>query len=553
MKQSTEPRALGSHERLARKGWILWGVTWAVVFSLTAAVTLLYVPLIRGEGDSPDWFRDAYHALVGLGGLVVVFVLFSALRHRELEMLRRELNREELETEDARTRLSELSALFQLSTTLNMHLSLDMVLEIIARRTVSTLRAQQASIMIYNPESGLLETRATYGLESEFARNAKKKLGEGIAGWVAQRGESVLLNPKSGGELGQHFKNDRNITSALSMPLRVGERCVGVLNVNRINHTEAFQERHRDMLGLFAEHVGAVVERAEAMERLGTRSRELEQVNRQLAETNRLKDLFLSTASHELKTPLTSVIAYAELLDENSGSLSGEQRGEFLRRLRGEAERLLGLIDDILDLGRIESGKLTLKRGMLDVNEVAKGAIETSRTLARKHGVGLRDDFDKTLPKLNVDEVKLRQAVVNLLVNAIKFSPEGGEVVVRTDREPRYVRIVVSDHGPGIRPDEATHIFELFGQGVEGEHMESERPKDVGLGIGLHLVKRICELHGGHVGVNSTEGQGSHFWIRLPVTLAEEVAEPATAAAAVAAASNGAAPAAAEPAVSRAA
>jgi signal transduction histidine kinase len=130
-----------------------------------------------------------------------------------------------------------------------------------------------------------------------------------------------------------------------------------------------------------------------------------------------------------------------------------------------------------------------------------------------------------TLPTLFVDEVKLRQAVVNLIVNAIKFSPERGRVEVLTDREPKYLKIEVVDRGPGIRPDEATHIFELFGQGVS-----AEAAPDSGIGIGLHLVKRIIELHGGHVGVNSVPGEGSRFWIRLPLTLAQPEELPADAA-----------------------
>jgi signal transduction histidine kinase len=510
-------------DRISRKSWLLWAVTSMVLVGLTAAVALLYMPMVRAASEefSPEIFTRTYYSIVGLAGLVLVFCLFTALRHRDLENMRRRIAREELETEDLRTRLSELSALFQVSTTLNLHLGLDMILEIIVRRVVAAFKAQHASIMLYNPGSGVLETRASYGLESEFARHARKRLGEGIAGWVAQQQQPVLLDHQTSGDLNRHFKRDRNITSALSLPLRVGERCVGVLNVNRINHPDPFEDRHRDVLALFAEHVGAVIERAETLDRLGSRSRELEAVNRQLAETNRMKDLFLSTASHELKTPLTSVIAYAELLDENQDRLSRPQRSEFLNRLRGEATRLLGLIEDILDLTRIESGKLTLKPAHVAVSEIAHGAVETSRTLAEKHQVRLVERYEENLPQLHVDEVKLRQAVVNLIVNAVKFSPERGEVAISVEREPRWVRIEVSDHGPGVPPDETTHIFELFGQGVD---VQSNQPQ-AGVGIGLHLVKRITELHGGHVGVNSATGEGSRFWIRLPISLSDS-AEP---------------------------
>jgi len=509
------PRSHPTRDNLDRRAWRLWGLTFVVVIALAVAVPLLYLPLITAarEGTSPVRQED-YGAVVGLGGLVVIFCLHTVLRKRELDEMRRRLEQEEREKEAAATRLSELSALFQLSTTLNLQLRLDDILEIIVRRVVSTLKAQQASVMIYNPESRLLETRASYGLESEFARNARRRLGEGIAGWVAERREPVQLDSDAGAFRAE-YKADRNITSALSLPLTLGERCVGVLNVNRINHPECFQSHHREVLQLFADHVGAIIERAEVMERLGSRARELEAVNVRLHEVNRLKDVFLSTASHELKTPLTSVIGYAELLDENEEQLSREQRGEFLRRLRAEAGRLLSLIEDILDLTRIESGKLTLHCVSMSINEVAHAAVETTRSLARQHGVELEERLQPDLPPAVIDEVKIRQVLVNLLVNAVKFSPGGGRVVLETRRDDRCLRVLVRDQGEGIAPEDATHIFELFGQGVR------ERGERRGLGIGLHLVKRLTELHGGHVGVDSRVGAGSTFWVRLPLASAE--------------------------------
>jgi signal transduction histidine kinase len=512
---------------IRKRNWFLWALAFAVVLGLCAAVPLLYLPLVATLGQldpaQAPTAEHAYYILVGLTGLVVIFCLYLVLKQHELERMRVTLVREAQETEQGRTRLLELSSMFQLATTLNLQLSLEVVLEIIVRRVVSAMRAQQASIMLTNNETGELVTRAAYGLEAEFARNARVRLGENIAGRVAESGQPVLLNPGESGEseFGRHFKNDRNITSALSLPLRVGQRCVGVLNVNRINHPESFEEHHREILSMFAEHVAAVIERAETLDKLGSRSRELEAANAHLIQLNTMKDLFLSTASHELKTPLTSVIGYAELLDDQGQRLTQAQRAEFLGRLRTEAERLMSLIEDILDLTRLESGKFSLNKTPFAVSEVAREAVETMRGLAGKHGVAIRESYETGLPELLLDEVKMRQVVTNLLTNAVKFSPSGGTVDVRVSREPRWVRIDVADHGPGVSPDEATHIFELFGQGVS----EVARA-DAGVGIGLHLVKRISELHGGHVGVNSVPGEGSTFWVRLPITLAK-AAEPA--------------------------
>lgn len=502
-------------KHLQRAGWLLWAAAFALLLTLAIVVPALYARVAGLEGtagviagiDNPFFFTVAF------AGLVVLFCLYTILQQRELHRAVQALSREEDDRADASVRLSELTALFQVSTTLQLQLRSDVILEIIVRRVVSTLKAQQASIMILEPENGELVTRASYGLESEFSRGARKKIGEGIAGWVALRREALSLGERAPSqELGRHYKENRRITSALSLPLSIGERVIGVLNVNRINHTEPFGEHHLEVLRVFAEHIAAVIDRAEMVERLGRRTRELEADNEKLSDLNRMKDVFLGTASHELKTPLTSVIAYAELLDDHEGKLSKDQAREFVGRLRAEAQRLLSLIEDILDLSRLESGKLAMKPRNLDLAEVMYAAVETTKPLAQKFGVTIDYQPATGLPHLSVDEVKIRQVLVNLLVNAIKFSPRGAPVRLRAQQDGACVRVEVNDQGPGIEPDTATHIFELFGQ-VVPEDGESRG----GLGIGLHLVKRITELHGGHVGVNSRPGEGSTFWIRLPV------------------------------------
>lgn len=509
------PRTEIRWKQLQRAGWMLWAAAFTVLLALTSVVPTLYarvLGLAGSEGVFPGMSNPVVVTLV-LAALVVVFCVYTVAQQRELHRAVHALTHEETEHEDSSVRLSELTALFQMSTTLQLQLRSDVILEIIVRRVVSTLKAQQASIMILDPESGDLVTRAAYGLEAEFSRGARKRIGEGIAGWVALRREAVVLGEQAPtAELGQHYKQNRRITSAMSLPLAVGERVVGVLNVNRINHHEPFGESHLEVLRVFAEHIAAVIDRAEVLDRMDRRTEELEADNEKLVDLNHMKDVFLSTASHELKTPLTSVIAYAELLDDHEGKLSREQSREFVGRLRGEAQRLLGLIEDILDLSRIESGKLSFKPRTMDFAEVVNGAVSTTKPVSQRYGVRVVNTSEPGLPALSVDEVKMRQVVENLIVNAVKFSPRDGVVTLHTRQDGPCVRLEVHDDGPGITPERATHIFELFGQGVH-EDLQTRG----GLGIGLHLVKRISELHGGHVGVNSRPGKGSTFWVRLPV------------------------------------
>jgi len=496
---------------------MLWFLAFTLIAGFATTVFILYYRMVddmRYAFAEQIWLQNAYHTGIALAGLVLVFIFYTTFKQFELRALHRVLATEHDELSVVRTRLEELTHLFELAMALDIRLPVESMLGIMVRRVVSALKAQQASVMLYNPDSDMLETRAFYGVEGEYASNGKVKMGEGIAGRVALERGGMLLQARSNDPfLKEHYKPHRNITSAMSVPLRVDEVCVGVLNVNRINHPDPFNEHQKDVLRIFAEHifaehVASVIQQAEAMEEVGQRAQMLELSNARLEELNRMKDVFLSTASHELKTPLTSVIGYAELLNEHQQKLTEEQRTEFLNRLRGEAGQLLGLIEDILDLTRLETGKIELRRNDLDVNQLAQAAVETTRPLAEKAEITIQEQYDPNIPHMLMDEVKMRQVLVNLVGNAIKFSPAGGEVRLQTYWEEESALIEVSDQGPGVTPTESSQIFSLFAQGKE--------KSTKGLGIGLHLVKRIVELHGGTVGVRGRAGSGSVFWIRIP-------------------------------------
>jgi signal transduction histidine kinase len=500
--------------QIERRHWMYWLVALAMIIALSITVYLLYTRMVHDLADASRsrWVESGYYTGIGLVGLIGVFVLHTLHRQIELSGLRKTLKREEAELEDLRSRLTEISNLFEVATNLNLRLPVDSILSIMVRRVVDALKAQQASVMLFNPELEMLETRAFYGVEGEYTSAGKVKMGEGIAGKVAETREALLLSdttPRP--ELKKHYKPHRNITSALSIPLVVENRCVGVLNINRINHPNLFNESQREIVRMFAEHIGAVIERAEELDRLAERTQDLELANAKLTEMNKMKEMFLSTASHELKTPLTSVIGYAEILNDHGTGLEEKQRKEFTRRLQIEAEHLLGLIEDILDLTRLETGKIELKRRAISLNEVTRTAVETARSLARKTGVVLVENYDRGVGNTEIDEVKIRQALVNLIVNAIKYSPENGEVRVETRLLADDLLVEVSDSGPGIRPEDNSQIFALFGQALRPATKGTS-----GLGIGLHLVKRIIELHGGSVGVDSHPHEGSKFWIRIP-------------------------------------
>ncbi len=266
------------------------------------------------------------------------------------------------------------------------------------------------------------------------------------------------------------------------------------------------------------------------------KNQRLEQSLEKLRELDRLKSNFLATVSHELRTPLTSVIGYSEMLLEGlAGDLTEEQR-EYVSTIMSKGEDLLQLIGSILDVSRIESGKIEISPIELDLHEIAAAAVSTIKPLAQKKNLRVSSHLAEQLPQVQADRDKVRQCVVNLLANAVKFTPDGGEIELRVDSyfgprrrpppnkrdDPGYsifemadapfVRISVRDSGTGIPDNEKDKIFETFYQ------VDSSSTRAFGgAGLGLSIVRSYVEAHEGEVWVDSTPGEGSTFSLLLPV------------------------------------
>lgn len=239
---------------------------------------------------------------------------------------------------------------------------------------------------------------------------------------------------------------------------------------------------------------------------------ELEATNRRLEAASRHKSQFLANMSHELRTPLNSIIGFSEvLLDEAFTGLSPAERREFLANILSSGRHLLGLINDILDLSKIEAGRIELIPEALVVAEVVDGVLQTIRPLAAKKRISVDVALDPTLTTLVADPAKVKQILYNLLSNAMKFTPDGGRAGLRVTYDQREVHFAVWDTGIGITHQDQTRIFEEFQQ-VE---TSAARPYE-GTGLGLSLAKKFVELHGGSIWVESEPGQGSTFSFILP-------------------------------------
>jgi signal transduction histidine kinase len=242
---------------------------------------------------------------------------------------------------------------------------------------------------------------------------------------------------------------------------------------------------------------------------------ELAQSNLALFETNKLKGDFLATMSHELRTPLNSILGFSDVL--LSGETLTDKQRRWVSNIQTSGQKLLNLINDILDLAKIESGKMQIRLDTFNLHDVCDGVLNMFRPLAEKKNIDLRSQIEPDIPGLRQDLTKLQQILQNLLSNAIKFTPEGGRVQLKAEADTKYATISVIDTGVGVAPEEQDLVFQKFRQ--SGNPLTREH---AGTGLGLSIVRELCKLLGGEVTLHSELGRGSTFTIRLPLQLSEE-------------------------------
>jgi signal transduction histidine kinase len=293
------------------------------------------------------------------------------------------------------------------------------------------------------------------------------------------------------------------IRALLAVPLLREERVVGAIVLLR-RRPGAFTQETVDLLQSFAGQAALAIHNAKLY-------RELQEKGRELEAASRHKSEFLANMSHELRTPLNAILGFTELVLDGVYGPPPAKIAAQLERVQANGRHLLGLINDVLDLSKIEAGRLELELADFAPAEVVASVQSTTESLARAKGLAFRVRLPPRLPRAHGDARRITQVLLNLVGNAIKFT-EAGEVLVEVTADADGLELAVADTGPGIPLAEQARIFEEFHQ-VDS----SSTRRQGGTGLGLAIARRIVELHGGSIGVESTPGRGSRFTVRLPL------------------------------------
>ncbi len=417
---------------------------------------------------------------------------------------------QELESRSAELaqNVERLEALREVGEAVSSSLDVDHVLSTIAMHAVALSGTDGGSIMEYSDSDRCFMVRSVHQTDPavvERLRSIRIELDETLVGRAAQQRHPIAVPDLDKVQLDAHTQilYDDGWRSLVAVPMLREDQIVGSLIVRR-KRTGHFSEETLDLLETFASQSALALLNARLF-------RELEEQSVELELASRHKSEFLASMSHELRTPLNAVLGFSEVLLEQMFGEINERQEEYLRDIHGSGQHLLELLNEILDLSKVEAGRMELEYASFDLRTLLDLATSMLRERAALHGIDLRVEADEDLGSIYSDELRLKQVLLNLVTNAVKFTGDGGSVVVRAERRGPEMLITVSDTGIGVPEADQERIFESFQQGGRGSSREE------GTGLGLTLSRRLVELLGGRMWLDSEVGRGSTFGFSLPV------------------------------------
>jgi signal transduction histidine kinase len=312
----------------------------------------------------------------------------------------------------------------------------------------------------------------------------------------------VLADPEYGR---QDLVERERYRTVLAVPMLRDGEAIGLLALTKGAEVDPFTEKQMEVVTTFADQAVIAIENVRLFQEIKDKTREVEVANKHKSE-------FLANMSHELRTPLNAIIGFSEVLIEKMFGEVNEKQADYLKDIHESGRHLLSLINDVLDLSKIEAGRMELELGTFHLPTAISNAMTLVRERAQRHGIHLASELDPALGELNADERKVKQILLNLLSNAVKFTPDGGRVHVSAACVDSRVEVSVRDTGIGIAPEDHAAVFEEFKQVGRDALKKAE-----GTGLGLTLTKRLVELHGGEIRLESVPGKGSTFSFTLPL------------------------------------
>jgi signal transduction histidine kinase len=420
-------------------------------------------------------------------------------------------------------KITETTALYEIGQEISAQVSLEPTLDLIVKRARALLKSDTSMLALREDQRDEFVVRAQTGEGSGTLAGIRIRQGQGLGGQVVASGEPLLVGDYIGEYADSPFlqiARQTSMKSFVAVPLKSEDEVIGVLYVmSAIPHK--FQDEEMQLLSGLATQATISInnaklyqqvrQHAEQLEsRIAERTQQLSQLNQQLEQASRHKSEFLANMSHELRTPMNAIIGFTKLVMRRSKEQLPQKQYDNLQKSLSSAEHLLNLINQILDLSKIEAGRLEVYPGRFRLEMVIEECIRTVEPMIKQENVELSCNMAGDLPELYSDRDKLKQIVLNLLSNAAKFT-ERGQIRLVAKGEREWIAIDVSDTGPGIPRDQFNFIFEEFRQADGGATRQHG-----GTGLGLSISRHLAHLLGGDIFVDSIVGGGSTFTIRLP-------------------------------------
>jgi GAF domain-containing protein/DNA-binding response OmpR family regulator len=423
---------------------------------------------------------------------------------------------------EAKQRASELTTVNNISKAIASQLNPTDLIQLVGEQLKDLFNANIVYLALLDQKTQTVYFPYQFGDELK-----PMKLGEGLTSQIILTGDSLLINRNI-----QEFRKQLGVSmlgipaaSYLGVPIPVGDEHIGVLSVQSTEQENRFNENDKRLLSTIAASVGVALRNAKLFEDVQLAKNEAEAASKAAEKANEAKSAFLSTVSHELRTPLTSVLGFTKIIrkrldekifpvvnqdDPKTGKVI-KQINENLNVVIAEGERLTHLINDVLDLAKIEAGKMEWNMEDVSMTEVAERAMAATSSLFETKPLKLRKYIDKDLPKISGDRDKLIQVIINLISNSVKFT-DSGTVSCNIYQKHAELIVEIEDTGIGIANEDFDAVFEQFKQ-VGGDTL-TDKPK--GTGLGLPICKEIIEHHGGRIWLESKVGEGSKFSFALP-------------------------------------